>query len=410
MNVKHLPFSTDQPELGLPACYRGFCVTLNKDVITAETGLCAVIHCSFNIPSDINPTSLAWFKCEPGGRCTDSDIIFHSKDKNKIQSSFSGRVLLLEPNLSQRNCSIIINDLQLSDSGTYHFKLNRDNDRFSFSFSRATVSVKALQQKPTVQTPALTEGQHSALTCTAPGLCSGSEPTFTWTWRGAGDAPPNVTTATTPDTCQSQTQLHSGADSFSRASWSRAQLHIVKEGDSLNVTCSVDSFPPSRLMWFGPNKTRLNAQSGQYMCEAVEPSASTASHRLVVSFPVQPLILSSSGCVYDGDVLSCSCISRASPVPAVTWPLLQHRSEYTLVTTVTGDTVHSSLVLRASGHNRTVQCVSSNRAGQVQERFTPSITDPERTGPPVTVSLLSALIVCLILIVIFIVVIVFLVL
>uniref|UniRef100_A0A8C6WIJ7 Ig-like domain-containing protein n=1 Tax=Neogobius melanostomus TaxID=47308 RepID=A0A8C6WIJ7_9GOBI len=181
MNVKHLPFSTDQPELGLPECYGRYCVTLNKDVITAETGLCAVINCSFSIPSAFNPTSLVWFKCEPGGRCSDFDIIFHSKNKNKIQSSFLGRVSLLEPNLSQRNCSIIINDLQ-----SYKIKITHD-----------ALWPVALQQKPTVQTPALTEGQHSALTCTAPGLCSGSEPTFTWTWRGAGDAPPNVTTATT---------------------------------------------------------------------------------------------------------------------------------------------------------------------------------------------------------------------
>uniref|UniRef100_A0A8C6SRQ0 Ig-like domain-containing protein n=1 Tax=Neogobius melanostomus TaxID=47308 RepID=A0A8C6SRQ0_9GOBI len=291
MNVKHLPFSTDQPELGLPVCDRGYCVKLNKDVITAETGLCAVIHCSFSTPSDFNPTSLDWYKCEPGGRCSDFDIIFHSKNKNKIQSSFLGR--------------------------SYKIKITHD-----------ALWPVALQQKPTVQTPALTEGQHSALTCTAPGLCSGSEPTFTWTWRGAGDAPPNVTKATT-DRLTPVNHRHSstlwltasaklhGAELSCTVSYKPSstqdsvRINVTceslrtmmdpptDEGDSLNVTCSVDSFPPSRLMWFGPNKTRLNvsettesssqtdlgsasllihnvtqAQSGQYMCEGLHLNSS----------------------------------------------------------------------------------------------------------------------------------------
>lgn len=507
----------DHPELGQYSCYNGFCVRLNKDVITAEAGLCAVIHCSFNTPWNFYPSSLIWFKCEPGQSCTESDIIFHSKNQNKIQPSFSGRVSLLESNLWSRNCSIIINDLQLSDSGKYYLRLNSDNDRASFSFHRATISIKALQQKPTVLSPALTEGQHASLTCTAPGLCSGPEPTFTWTWRGA-EAPPNITTATTDRLTpvnhrhsstvelRASAELH-GAELSCTVSYNHGTSStqdsvrinvtyvkeievsgdtVVKEGDSLNVTCSVDSFPPSRIMWFGPNKTSLNvsettersnqtdlgsasllipnvtaAQSGQYMCEGlhldssqtrdvnisviylrepvltgdtsvveggalsltctvdsfppsnitlrgagsdmnssqtdpgsvsllisnvtledagryectVEHELRTLSTSVDVKVLWKPHILNSSGCVYDQNVLSCSCVSRGSPVPAVTWPLLRHHAEYTLVTTVTGDTVNSSLVLRASEHNRTgVQCVSSNRAGQVQESFTPSIS------------------------------------
>uniref|UniRef100_A0A8C6UEU6 Ig-like domain-containing protein n=1 Tax=Neogobius melanostomus TaxID=47308 RepID=A0A8C6UEU6_9GOBI len=336
---------------------KSFCVKLNKDVITAETGLCAVIHCSFSTPSDFYPSSLAWFKCEPGRRCTDSDIMFHSKNKNKIQSSFLGR-----PDLSQRNCSIIINDLQLSDSGTYHFRVNRDNDGFSFTFSRATVSVKALQQKPTVQTPALTEGQHS--------------PTFTWTWRGAGDAPPNVTTATTDRLTPvdhrhrhsstlwltASAELH-GAELSCTVSYKPSSSStqdsvrinvtyvkdlevsgdtVVKEGDSLNVTCSVDSFPPSRLMWFGPNKTRLNvsettesscqtdlgsasllihnvtqAQSGQYMCEGLHLNSSQT--RDSVFFPdLRKPVLVGHTSVEEGSALNLTCTVDSFPPSNVT--------------------------------------------------------------------------------------------
>lgn len=34
--------------------------------------------------------------------------------------------------------------------------------------------------------PPLTEGQQGSLTCTAPGLCSGSDPKITWTWTEKG--------------------------------------------------------------------------------------------------------------------------------------------------------------------------------------------------------------------------------
>uniref|UniRef100_A0A8K9USS2 Ig-like domain-containing protein n=1 Tax=Oncorhynchus mykiss TaxID=8022 RepID=A0A8K9USS2_ONCMY len=45
----------------------------------------------------------------------------------------------------------------------------------------------ALTQKPSVLTPPLTEGEPATLTCTAPGICSGTPPNITWTWRGTGD-------------------------------------------------------------------------------------------------------------------------------------------------------------------------------------------------------------------------------
>ncbi|XP_070767893.1 sialic acid-binding Ig-like lectin 14 [Enoplosus armatus] len=107
-------------------------------------------------------------------------------------SGFKGRVSLLEPDVRRMNCSIIVSDLTESDSGSYQLRVDGvwygKPDGFTFS-PRATVSVSDLIQKPTVMIPSLTGGQQTTLTCTAPGLCSGSGPEITWTWRGAGESP-----------------------------------------------------------------------------------------------------------------------------------------------------------------------------------------------------------------------------
>ncbi|KAK7886990.1 hypothetical protein WMY93_026611 [Mugilogobius chulae] len=465
--------------------HKNYCLKLSEGEIRAETGLCAVIHCSFTTASTFVPADFVWYKCSSDKNCAESDIISHSTNTEKIQSSFSGRVSLLEPDLTKKNCSIIINDLRPSDSGSYQIRVI-DNTKGGFTFFRkATVTVTYLQQKPTVQVPPLTEGHKASLTCIAPGLCSGSKPLITWTWRKAGEKDlPNITMATTDRLTAVNHRHMSTLELSPSAELHRAQLNctvtfiknlsrernvklnvtyvknievfgntVVQEGDSLNLTCSVKSFPPSQLMWFGPNRTSLNvsemtdlrstslliynmtqAQSGQYMCEGVHLNTSQTRHInisviymkkpvvsgdtnveeggvltltcTVDSFPpstvtlqksntvvinnvtqedvgryvctaqsrnktqtahVDPHILNSSGCVFSEEVLKCVCITQASPVPTVTWLLLQDQTEYKLVTVVTGDTVNSNFVLKGTEHNRTEMPVF----GQKQSRAGP---------------------------------------
>lgn len=114
-------------------CHLGFCITLKEGEIKAEAGLCVVIPCSFSVPSYFGPEKMIWLKCDSSQeKCSISDRISH----------FS----LLEPDINRRNCSIIINDLSASDSGSYQLRLNGYNyyygrqDRFSFPY-RASVSV-----------------------------------------------------------------------------------------------------------------------------------------------------------------------------------------------------------------------------------------------------------------------------
>lgn len=132
-------------------CQGPYCITLTDGAITAEAGLCVVIPCSFTTYYWFTPQHIVWYKCEPTKqRCGDSDVIFHTKKNNrKVQPGFTGRVSLLEPDVTLKNCSIIINDLKESDSGLYQLGVNGvvsgQADGFTYA-QRATVSVHGMKR------------------------------------------------------------------------------------------------------------------------------------------------------------------------------------------------------------------------------------------------------------------------
>ncbi|KAK2844936.1 hypothetical protein Q5P01_011595 [Channa striata] len=184
---------------GNKVCTDKYCITLSEGEVAAEAGLCVVLPCSFTTDDKFNTTEAAWYKCDqpPQERCDKAGVtIFNSSNKEQVQSGFKGRVSLLEPELSLKNCSIIIHDLNVSDSGSYQLRVGGliDEKKDGWTFIRTTtVKVSGLSQKPTVTVPPLTEGHQTTLTCTAPGLCSGSVPEITWTWRGAGVQDSHIT-------------------------------------------------------------------------------------------------------------------------------------------------------------------------------------------------------------------------
>lgn len=107
-----------------------------------------------------------------------------------------------------------------------------------------------LTQKPAVMVPSMADGQQTTLTCTAPGLCPGSDPKITWTWRGAGEKASDITgnnIASKSETLNAVIQRHSSTLTFN----SLAELHgtsvtctvsftnniITEETVTLNVTC-----------------------------------------------------------------------------------------------------------------------------------------------------------------------------
>ncbi|XP_010788705.1 myeloid cell surface antigen CD33-like [Notothenia coriiceps] len=150
-SVRGIHAETGASVWGRQYCEAGtFCITLGVADITAEAGLCVVIPCSFSTPAAFKPKHIVWYKCKTSNqRCGDSDMIFHTnKHSTKVQSLFKGRVSLLQPDVSQGNCSIFINDLTESDSGAYQLRVNGLLDGISDGFTyseRAVLSVKGME-------------------------------------------------------------------------------------------------------------------------------------------------------------------------------------------------------------------------------------------------------------------------
>ncbi|XP_043972295.1 hemicentin-1-like isoform X3 [Gambusia affinis] len=290
----------------------------------------------------------------------------------------------MEPNVIQKNCSIMINDLKKSDSGSYQLRVEGSNDGFTY-LDKTKLLVTDLNQKPSMMIPPLTDRQQATLTCTAPGLCSGSPPKITWMWRGKGEKDSYIIgniTALKTENLTAFTKRHvstltfnSSADhhntnitcdvSFTGSITAEETVTLkvnyvrkpqisgrttVMEGEDLNLTCSVDSVPPSVIKWTKPGtetkwqdnilskaesrKVYLQEKSGQvsfsfmnvtteeagrYICTATYQNESmTEEVQVKVTYVRKPQI-SGRTTVMEGEDLNLTCSVDNVPPSVIKW-------------------------------------------------------------------------------------------
>uniref|UniRef100_A0A665UWQ4 Ig-like domain-containing protein n=1 Tax=Echeneis naucrates TaxID=173247 RepID=A0A665UWQ4_ECHNA len=371
-----------------------FCISLPEGEITAEAGLCVVIPCSF--------TTNYWFKSR--------DLVCTERYTN-IQSEFRGRVSLLEPDVRQKTCSFIINDLKESDSGSYQFRvngeLNRRKDGFTYP-SRATVSVKGKKSYNTyTKEPALTgnttveKGDTLNLTCRAESF---PPALITWTklrsstslangvelQSNNGSATLIIPDVTAEDSAQyicTVQHLNTTKKKQTEVTFKMLPTDVrepaltgnttVEKGDTLNLTCRAESFPPALITW-----TKLRSSTS--LANGVELQSNNGSTPLIISEPMFMFYsirfskILNSGCELQSELLTCVCISEGSPLPSITWPLLKNHNEHSVITSVSNYTINSTMSLRVKGpSNISVECISSNLNGEAKEILT---TSPKKTG------------------------------
>uniref|UniRef100_A0A8C8G708 Ig-like domain-containing protein n=1 Tax=Oncorhynchus tshawytscha TaxID=74940 RepID=A0A8C8G708_ONCTS len=184
----------------------------------AMTNSCVVIYFTFMYPATPrHPRHLVlWQALLPAlPVCGVQDI---------VRESYKGRTKLIG-DMHQRNCTLLISNIGTEHSGRYNFcaDLGGANIYTYPDFS---------ELKVLVLTPPLTEGEPATLTCTAPGICSGTPPNITWTWRGTGD---NITELRDNTTTQRRVDL----TAFTTTHFSTLTFTPSAKHDGTKVTCLV---------------------------------------------------------------------------------------------------------------------------------------------------------------------------
>lgn len=304
---------------GTPQCPNSnSSITLSERNVSAQAGLCVVLPCSFTT-ENVHVENITWYKHDGNVNKT----IFDFSNKTKTDSEFQGRVSLLEPNQKNKNCSIIINDLTKSDSGSYHVVAKTETPCTLISDANVTVTVTELSERPTLEIPEITEGQLTTLNCTAPLLCPGSTPNITWIWSGSGQNPSEIKENNTEFKSKNQTYFNS----------------------TLTFNASAKH------------------NGGQVTCNVTFKSVTTNETK-TLNVKYAPRILNDSNCSAQSKVLTCVCISEGFPSPTIKWPHLESHTEYCVTTNVSNTRVTSTITVSHDHcQNTTIECVSSNSIG-----------------------------------------------
>ncbi|XP_069599037.1 sialic acid-binding Ig-like lectin 10 [Ranitomeya imitator] len=82
--------------------------------------------------------------------------------------------------ISDRDCSLLINDVLKSDQNIYFFRFE-GKKQFSYKTNMSSLTVTDLTDKPEISVGTLEAGKEANVTCKSPGVCAGTAPSFTWT-------------------------------------------------------------------------------------------------------------------------------------------------------------------------------------------------------------------------------------
>nr|XP_005754164.1 PREDICTED: sialic acid-binding Ig-like lectin 12 [Pundamilia nyererei] len=187
--------------------------------VKGHLGLCVVIPCSYDFPSPQNKVSEftgIWYN--------DNDQVICHSNASQILDPFLNRTKLLG-DLSKKNCSLMIENLQQSDGWPFYFRIEiKDYNQYSYINDKVSISLS--QPNLSVQEE-IKEGENVSASCSVFHSCPTYPPSFIWSHSGEQHD-------------QTQ-QLHEDGPDIKTSSKCSSEDGVVK------CECTVESEPPSMV-------------------------------------------------------------------------------------------------------------------------------------------------------------------
>ncbi|XP_075462446.1 sialic acid-binding Ig-like lectin 10 isoform X3 [Ascaphus truei] len=275
--------------------------------VTVQEGLCVLIPCNFTHNETILLSDRAtgyWIPHMDYGNNTCIPVSNVSVERRHFN--------LTGDNMRNGDCSVIINDARKADSGIYRFRIEDKHLTYSYRSTMPILKVTDLKELPQIsQMGYIVAGKEATLTCTAPGKCSGTAPRMTWEkdkkpykpssipWQNAikdnktGTLTYSIEVTFTPSRRDHQSSITCKvtfpAVRTSTQKTIKLNVHhpptvsvtseipghrpltarkditpvTVREGVSLNLSCSADSNPQAKITWMKGEEWLVSSVSGQ---------------------------------------------------------------------------------------------------------------------------------------------------
>ncbi|KAB0384631.1 hypothetical protein FD755_006548 [Muntiacus reevesi] len=339
-----------------------------QESVTVQACMDVGVPCSFSYPANWGywsaEPSIYWFR---EADTPHNDAVATNDRWKQVKPETRGRFRLVgDPR--EKDCSLIIKEARLSDSGAYYLRVVKaPNEKYSYLDKKLNLQVT---EKPDIQfLETLESGHPTKLTCSLSLACDDRHPLFSW----VGDAldAMNLNTIHSSELTLTPRPQDHGSNLTCRVTFQGAQVTLertvrlnvsyaprnvrislsfrnvtalkilqntssllVSESQPLQLLCVADSNPPAQLSWFRRSPALeaapisstgvlalpyLGSEETEFTCQAQNPLGSQ-NISLSLSVVSPPQLLGPS-CSQEDEGLRCSCSSRARPAPSLRWRL-----------------------------------------------------------------------------------------
>ncbi|XP_015277966.1 PREDICTED: sialic acid-binding Ig-like lectin 12 [Gekko japonicus] len=227
--------------------------------VTVQVGLRVHIPCNFTYDAsrdDPRAQLYGYWYMEEKRRRRPRLVATSNPDRIKeIDPRVRRRFEVSGPKLNQSDCSLTIHDAEAADQATYHFRMEKGRNKYSYSAAGEKLSVIVTEKPPDVTVSGLLRaGQEARITCIAHRRPSSDQPKITWTGIPRGESIQRVSS----NRVESHVDFTPTAADHLQNVTCKATYFRVPEYMTVNRTVTLSVNYPPRKLQFSGHLTRPN--------------------------------------------------------------------------------------------------------------------------------------------------------